>query len=321
VYRINQTIDDAPCVLDWKAPDWNEIVPPPDPALLEVRASRLARIAAPLISLAILAVVAGQLATFDLASIRALLPTSIGFWLIFAGYYAAAPFADWIIFRRLWSIPAAGFFALVRKLIGNELLLGYVGELYFYSWARKRSNMVGAPFGAVKDVAILSAMVGNGVTLGMLAIAWPLFASLHLGLDDRSLALSIAAVLATSLAAMLFRRRLFSLPRPELRFVVLTHLARIAATTGLAAWMWHIALPAVPLSLWLLLSTLRLLLSRLPFVPNKDVVFAGIAVFIVGQDHQLVALMALMAGIILATHLVLGMILAAGELAGWSRRA
>lgn len=315
MYRMSQTIDS-----DLGALDWKEIIPArPDPVMLKGGVSRISRMAAPIISLVILGVVVAQLATFDLASIRTLIPTSVGFWLIFACYYASAPFADWVIFRRLWSIPTAGFFALVRKLIGNELLLGYVGELYFYSWARKRSKMVGAPFGAVKDVAILSAVVGNCVTLAMLGLAYPLFGSLHLGLDNRTLVLSISVVLSTSAVAMLYRKKLFSLPRQDLWFVVLIHFARIVVTTGLAAWMWHIALPSVSVSLWLLLSTLRLLLSRLPFVPNKDVVFAGMAIFLVGQDHQVVGLMALMAGIILATHLLVGLALTGAELVSWSQ--
>lgn len=302
------------------AMDWRDIASArPDPVLLEAGASRLSRWAPPIISLAILGAVGLELSRLDVAGIRALLPTSVGFWLVFLAYYASAPLADWVIFRRLWTIPVAGFFALVRKLIGNELLLGYVGELYFYSWARKRSAMVGAPFGAVKDVAILSAVVGNIVTLAMLCLTYPLFRWLHLGIDARAFALSIGVVLLTSLAAMLYRKKLFSLPRRDLQFIVMIHFVRVMLTTGLAAWMWHIALPSVSISLWLLLSTLRLLLSRLPFVPNKDVVFAGMAIFLVGQDHEVVALMALMAGIILTTHLLVGLALAGTELVDWSR--
>ncbi len=302
--------------------EWPAVIGvPADPEVLKVGVSWVTRLAAPAISLLVLAVAVSQLAHFDLSSIRAVVPRNPGFWLLFAISYAVPPLADWIIFRRLWTIPAAGFLALVRKLIGNELLLGYVGELYFYSWARKRSAMVGAPFGAVKDVAILSAVVGNCVTLAMLALAYPLLGALHLGVERSTFALSVAVVLGTSLAAMLFRRRLFSLPRTELRFVVAVHLSRIAATTLLAAWMWHVALPMVAASMWLLLATLRLLLSRLPFIPNKDLVFAGIAVLVVGEDQQVVELMALMAGLILGTHLVLATLLTAAELAGWKRLA
>ena len=55
----------------------------------------------------------------------------------------------------------------------------------------------------------------------------------------------------------------------------MTAAARIAATIGLSALLWHLILPSVALGWWLLLATLRQLVSRLPLVPNKDVVFDG----------------------------------------------
>jgi len=70
--------------------------------------------------------------------------------------------------------------------------------------------------------------------------------------------------------------------------------------------MWHLVLPQVPLHLWFVLSTLRMLVSRLPLVPNKDVIFAGIAVFVIGHEARIDDLMTMMAGLILATHLMVG---------------
>ena len=87
------------------------------------------------------------------------------------------------------------------------------------------------------------------------------------------------------------------------------HLLRIIATTVLAAMMWHMLLPGIPLSWWILLGTLRQLVSRLPFLPNKDVVFAGMAAFLIGRDSEIVSAMALMASLILAAHLLVGMAL------------
>jgi len=83
--------------------------------------------------------------------------------------------------------------------------------------------------------------------------------------------------------------------------------------------MWHLLLPSVALSWWLILSTARQLLSRLPFMPNKDVVFVGLAVFLVGSDQQIVAAMTLMATLILAAHLVVGALLALSALAHGER--
>ena len=79
-------------------------------------------------------------------------------------------------------------------------------------------------------------------------------------------------------------------------------------------------LPEVPLTWWLYLSTLRLLVSRLPLMPNKDLLFAGIAVVVLGHERDIGALMTLMAGLILATHLLLGSVIAINDLANPEKR-
>jgi hypothetical protein len=57
-----------------------------------------------------------------------------------------------------------------------------------------------------------------------------------------------------------------------------------------------------------------MLLSRLPLIPNKDVLLVGFAIVVIGHDTQLQVLLAFMATLIFATHLVLGAILAVGDL-------
>ncbi len=271
-------------------------------------------------SVAILVAVLWQVRSVSITEMVALVPRTPGFWLAFLAAYFSAPLMDWLIFRRLWKIPADGFAALLRKLIGNELLLGYIGEVYFYTWARRRTGMTTAPFGAIKDVAILSALMGNVVTLVMLVLAAPLLSTMRFGIDAETFIASIAVVLVTSSAMLLFRRKLFSLPANELRFVSGMHLVRIGLTTGFNALAWHLVLPEVGMQWWLLLSALRLLLSRLPLLPNKDIVFAGLAVFLIGHDVQIGALMTMMASLILGTHILVGLGLVASDLNGWRRK-
>lgn len=270
--------------------------------------------AGPLVSILILAVALHQFRDLDRTSLWALMPTSLPFWLAFVTYYTAGPVSEWVIFRRLWAIPVTGFGALLRKLVSNEILLGYLGEVYFYAWARRSAAIKAAPFGALKDVTILSALVGSLVTLTMLVVAIPLFDALPIGATHWEITGSILFVLATSLAAMLLRHKLFALPLADLWFVSAIHLLRIVATTVLAAGMWHILLPSVDVGTWILLGTLRLLISRLPLLPNKDVVFAGMAAFLIGRDSEIVSAMALMATLILAAHLVVGIALGASGL-------
>jgi hypothetical protein len=277
-----------------------------DPEPLVRQGRDWTRWAGPLVSVLILAAVLFQLRHLALRPMLAMLPASPGFWLAFAFYYLALPLSDWVIFRRLWDLPLAGWPALLRKLVSNEILLGYLGEVYFYAWARRHARVSAAPFGAIKDVSILSAITGNVVTLAMVAAAAPFVGTLRLGRDGHLFLLSIAFLLLTSIGAMLLRRRLFTLPRDDLRFVTLVHLARIAAMVLLGALLWHLLLPRIGLVWWMLLATFRQLLSRLPFLPDKDLVFAAFVPLLVGHDAAIASATALVAGLILAAHLLVG---------------
>jgi hypothetical protein len=285
-----------------------------DPAPLLRDERRWTRLAGPVVSLLILCGVFYQLKSLNIGELEAMFPRHAGFWLIFAAYYLTSPFSEWIIFRRLWTLPVGGFAALLRKLISNEILLGYLGEVYFYAWARRHANVVAAPFGAIKDVTILSALTGNIATLILFLIAAPLLGSLPLGVSANTFMLSAGVVLATSFLFLVLRKSLFTLPHEKLWFIGMVHMARILGCAFLAALMWHILLPAMALSWLLVLSAMRQLLSRLPLVPNKDLVFAGLATFVAGHDTEVIAAMALMASLILATHLLVGASLAISDL-------
>ncbi|MCI1142015.1 hypothetical protein MOP88_06395 [Sphingomonas sp. WKB10] len=85
--------------------------------------------------------------------------------------------------------------------------MGYSGEAYFYAWARQRAQLVAAPFGAVKDVSILSAIAGNAVTLAMIAIALPVGRNLIPHDMVRYVYGSLAVIFGTSLPFLIFRGR------------------------------------------------------------------------------------------------------------------
>ena len=305
-------------------PDWiagQGGTPPPELEALARQAPRWRQWLGPLLSFAIVGAVFVRIGGVDVGGVFAMLPANPLFWAMFALSYLAQPLSEWAIFRRLWRLPAAGILPLLRKQVGNEILLGYIGEVYFYGWARRHAEIVAAPFGAVKDVTILSAMLGNVVTLAVLLIGWPALAALPAGLHIRPLVASVGVVIATSLAIMIFRRRLFSLPRATLGFVSLLHLARILGVMLLSAAMWHLLLPRVALSTWVMLATLRLLVSRLPLIPNKELVFAGLALMLAGRDAATAQAMTLIASLFLVTHLAVGVAVGAAELVPAGRRA
>ena len=270
-----------------------------------------ARWLGPLISLALLAGVLREYSRFELRVDSHMLAAGIGFWALFVLHYLFTPLCEWVIYRRLWQLPIGGVAALLRKEITNDLLLGYLGEVYFYAWARQHARLVASPFGAIKDVAILSAVTGNVLTLALLPLAIALVGNLPPGIDPLALKLSVAGFLATSFVPLLFRRRLLSLPRRELWFIARVQAMRVVVGIGLYAALWHLLLPSVAIGWWIALAALRQLVARLPLAPSRDVLFAAIAGFFVGRHSEIAGLLALIGAMTMLLHIALGAVLSA----------
>lgn len=258
------------------------------------------------LSFALLTGLAWQIGDIGFANTLRNAPSSPLFWVAFASYYLALPASEFLIFKRLWNIPRAGFKALIRKLICNEILFGYSGEAYFYAWARRHTQLEASPFGAIKDVSILSAVAGNLITLIMLVVAWPQLGKVVPGFHGQTVLFSAAILIGLSLMAFLFRRRIFSLPGRQLRMIFGIHILRLLATLSLSALMWKTALPDIAIGWLVILATLQQLVSRLPFVPNKDLAFALIALYLTGQNGVIGSLIGTIAILILLAHFSCG---------------
>ncbi|MEH3045971.1 hypothetical protein [Sphingomonas adhaesiva] len=239
-----------------------------------------------------------------LAGLRRAVPTSPGFYVFFILSYFALPLFEFGIFRRLWSVPASAFLALNRKRVANDVLVGYSGDAYFYAWASARLKMVAAPFGAVKDVSIISAIAGNlsGLLLGIVAL--PLGYQLIAPDILRIILWSAGLAMLLTAGFLAFSSRVFSLPRRQLWFIFAMHMLRIAFANVTIALAWAYAVPSVSVGMWLFLVAGRQLISRLPLVPNKDLVFASFAILFIGEDQLLSDLMAFTAASILAMHVM-----------------
>lgn len=263
-----------------------------------------------IITLVMIGMLGKQLLDAGLTGLTAALPRNPLFYLFFTLYYFSPVIGDYAIFRRLWNIPAAGFAALIRKRVASDMI-GYSGEAYFYTWARQRATMIAAPFGAVKDVSILSAIAGSAVTLAVLVAALPYAIGWLDAGQLRYVAWSAVVIFAMSLPFLIFSKRVFSLDRRTLWWIFMVHCLRVLGGAVLVAVTWHFGLPGTALGTWLLLSAARMLVSRLPMVPNKDLVFATIAGMLVGQHAQMAQMLALVAGMILVVHaaLILGLAL------------
>lgn len=216
------------------------------------------------------------------SNIASSLPTTPWFYIFFLGIYFAYPTAEWFVYRRLWG-PAVRrrFDVFLRMRIYNLAFVSYSGEAYLGVWASRRvKQRKRRTVATIKDSQILSALSSNSLTILLLAL---LFGSGQLGLfTDADPSYPQYVAIAVGLSALLiplvvsFRHRLLSIDGPAAKAVFLIHLSRLLVIVLLQVASWAVVMPEVPLETWLVFLTGQYVLTRIPFLPNTDLLIAGL---------------------------------------------
>ncbi|MET3725085.1 hypothetical protein [Sphingomonas trueperi] len=228
------------------------------------------------------------------------------FWLVFVATYVLGPVMDWIILRRIWGLGLGAFPALLRKQAANEVVLGYSGDAQLYVWARRTLGPEGRPFETLRDVAVTSALAGNLVTLTMLVLNAPIVQGLAKGTLFNTLLISTATIVLSSLAIFFFRRIVFALPPRQLAETIVIHTLRILLSLVLTALLWKLLLPSISIAALFLVGTLRMMMSRLPFIPAREALLAPLIVALLGDSAGLAGAVLFVATLMLAAHVVVG---------------
>ncbi|PIC01488.1 hypothetical protein [Caulobacter sp. X] len=236
-------------------------------------------------------------------------------WPVLLLLYLVQPAFDYLIFRRLWDLPPAGFKALLRKNVINEVVLGYSGEAFLYVWARRAAQVVEAPFAAIKDANIISALLGNLLTLALAAISLAELRNLDFAQRLGPALWSGLIPMAISVVVLIFGRQVFSLRLGQLAYVGAVNIGRLAAWTVLNIAVWRMALPEVPTGQWIVLLAIRCLISRIPLISNKDLVFGNLVLLLLGAHSSVAVLLAALAFVTLVMHLGVIVALGAADLA------
>ena len=251
------------------------------------------------------------------------------YWLLFFTFYFFHPLMDWQIFRHWWKLGWRNLSMFFKRRVMNEALFSYAGDAFMMAWAATRFNIAfdpdapaapklgrgdgpgshaaEAPIAAIKDVAITSGLAGNLFTLLMLILAIVLGGDTILNSDVdpttiRRMIIGFALLIGLSLAIVVNRNRVLTLTVAATMRTFRLHLLRVSAMHFLLVATWFIALPAIGVGTWLVLGALRLVIARMP-VPNKELLFAALAVSLTGDASlEVAALMASQGVAYLAAH-------------------
>lgn len=257
-----------------------------DAAREKARAPHVRRLFAIIQCAALLGVVAYlivRLSEVGWSSVIAALPAAPLFYLIFFVRYFMLPLSEIPAYEIVWRRSLWRYFsAFLRKRVYNFAILGYSGEAFFTLWARRvldlsdREILVG-----VKDNNLVSALVSN-IATAILVAALFLTGRLRDGLaalpgSTFLFAIAFLTAFGLSIAVMIFRRRIMDLPPGVMSKLVAINSARMGLMLALHALLYWSALPGPALETWFVFIALQLVLSRVPFLPNLDIVFLTLA--------------------------------------------
>ncbi len=238
--------------------------------------SRLLLALRTVLTLAALWFIAGRLNHLGVQSIVHALPAGWLFYAFLIAGYCVAPAIDWAVYRRFWPLSRRDFALILRKRALNEGVVDYAGEVDFYLHMRGRPRAATL----IKDVNLLSGFVSNGATV-ILLLGLALFGPLDFldqiepGLETTAAAIALCTTVLWGGLAAMHRRVLSADPRDQV-FILAFHALRLAASLLFLFAQWQAALPDVPAETWAFFLAVWMVVTRLPFLPSRDLVLAAV---------------------------------------------
>lgn len=259
----------------WLSPTWQHIDRGPA-AIWMRRVGRYVQTAALVVLVTFLA---AKLHAIGWSELWHALPRHAAFYMVLLMAYAVLPLSDALIYRNVWSLPLQALPLFFRKRVYNEALFDYSGEALFWAWVRRKfseSRRRRALFSVVRDVNLLSGLVSNTATLVLV------MALFRAGVGDFPeiplWAVAAGALLPTGVMLAILFARFFCLAGREALQVGALQSARLVTTLTLQATLWAIALPDVPFERWLIVLAAQMVVTRLPFLPNRELLMSGVVI-------------------------------------------
>lgn len=217
------------------------------------------------------------------------LPTNPLFYILQVAIYMALPISELFIYKKPWNFKIAeGLPVFIYKKIYNSDVITYSGEVYLYYWAKKQFNRTRKEIIAViRDNNILSTVSSTMIAILLIGVFLTFG---HIGFNDiigqegRSwLPWILLIVVILAVVAWQYRKLWFSLSRREAFYILSVHTMRLLAVHALELLQWVVAIPTVAMTNWFSLMAAKIATSRIPLLPNKDLIFVSIVIGLSGS--------------------------------------
>lgn len=226
-----------------------------------------------------------ELTQIGWANFWAALPTTPYFYLLFLVIYGALPVTEIFCYMQSWKI---GFWesvpVYVKKRVYNKSFIGYSGEVVVFAWARRKElGDEKEIFKVVRDNNIVSSLSSTSVVFVLLLIfilSGQIAFLNHLTNQYSTFTIvsSIIIVLILAIVAYQNRKYFFSMPRRIAWTVFSFHTFRLIIINIVQVFIWHLVMPEVSLTIWFTFLSVQLMISRIPFLPSRDLFYIGASI-------------------------------------------
>ena len=212
------------------------------------------------------------------------LPSNPIFYIIVLINYFLLPISEIFTYRISWPITAKiGLPIFIKKRVLNKDVFAYSGEIQLFTWAQKHVNFPKKEiFKVIRDNNILSSLATTFIVF-LLLIGFLVTGQIsileHLNEEDY-LIYAMVGIFSLILIGVAYYHRsfFFSMPKKKAFAVLSIHMTRFMIVNILQVVQWAVVLPEIPLTVWFTYLSFSLISSRIPFIPNSDLLFIGFSI-------------------------------------------
>lgn len=212
------------------------------------------------------------------------LPLQPLFYFTFLIIYFQLPLFELWVYRCSWSfVTMKDIPIFIIKRVYNKDVLGYSGEIYFFMWAKKKMIYNGKYiFQTIKDNNIISSIASTVFSIMLLSIFF--FTGqlpVEVWFTSKQLVYWISGmvvVLVLILVFYRFRNYIFHMKWSTALIIFGIQMIRLFMVQALNLLMFYIVIPDTPLYVWFSYLSIEIILSRVPFLPNKDFIFVSLSI-------------------------------------------
>jgi hypothetical protein len=241
-----------------------------------------------IVQVSILVLLFWQLSSVGWVEVYKSLPTNPLFYILQILLYLALPISELFIYKKSWDFKIRnGFPVFVFKKIYNSDVITYSGEIYLYYWAKSKLFHPHKHIASViRDNNILSTISSTIIAIVLIGIFLSVgHITIHqiIGAEGRFwFPWILLIVIIISIIAWRYRRYWFSMSRKEAGYIFSVHTLRLLIVHTLELIQWIVAIPHIALGNWFSLMAAKIATSRIPLLPNKDLLFLSIVIGLSG---------------------------------------